>query len=87
MDYLDENKSLHWPDFPLGRPRKVTFHSAVFKSPEGEETNFSITMMMQNGDAWGIIEAVKAEGGIGAMVEGVYRYIPWPCASVIVEDM
>ena len=73
------------PEFPAGRDRKVSFHSATYTS-KGESTSFSVSVLVDcDVNEW--ISAVKEKGGIGAMDDaGVYRFIPWPCAVLEVRD-
>lgn len=70
------------------RPRTITFHSSVYQDTDGASTTFSIRVHVEDGNVFDILEDVVANGGIGQIVEdGVFKFIPWPCAVVKVEDV
>lgn len=76
-----------FPAFPAGKPRMVSFHPPTYPDGRGQTVNFVINVRLESGDVHGMIEQVKASGGIGGTDNtGVYRFIPWPCAAVEVRD-
>ncbi|MEM1452601.1 MAG: hypothetical protein AAF809_10110 [Bacteroidota bacterium] len=75
------------PAFETGEPRMVSFHAAPYQS-EGRQVNLAINVRLENGDVYGMLDAVAENGGIGAEgPDGVYRFIPWPPAAIEVQDV
>ena len=74
------------PEFAIGSARVVSFHGTPYLA-DGAPMNLIVTVRLENGDVYGLLGAVKESGGIGGEDDdGVYRFIPWPCAAVEVRD-
>jgi hypothetical protein len=44
--------------------------------------------IVEDGDPASVFEEVVGNGGIGEICpDGVYRWIPWPCAVVEIRDL
>lgn len=68
--------------------REVTFYSPLYRNTEGKETTCSATVRVEDGDALGIINAVKEDGGLlWKDDDGTFFYLPWPCAAVEIRDV
>jgi hypothetical protein len=48
--------------------------------------SFVINVIVDDGDAVGILESVIESGGIGQSPNDIYYYIPWLCAVVKISD-
>ena len=47
-----------------------------------------MTVRVEDGDTAGIHSAVIENGGIGEKdPDGVFHFIPWPCAAIIIKDV
>jgi hypothetical protein len=71
--------------------REVRFCSAAYIEANGSHpTNTStfINRIVEDGDPGCVFEEVVENGGIGEICpDGVYRWIPWPCAVVEIRDL
>ena len=69
------------------RPRRITFRSAKFYDDSGNDKALNINVLVENGNALGILKVVIDQGGIGHIADdGTYYFIPWPCACVEITD-
>lgn len=69
------------------RPRVITFRSAQCADDKNNVKAHNISVRIADGDALGILEAVKDHGGIGCLADdGTYYFLPWPCACVEIRD-
>ena len=68
-------------------PASITFFAPKFSLQDGTEIAYSVTVQVENGDVFGILEVVKDEGGVGQMQDGQYIFVPWPCACVVMHDL
>jgi hypothetical protein len=72
---------------PDKRPREITFCSPTFNL-DGSPKTINVSVRVENGDAAGILAIVIEDGGVGHMRdEGVYEFVPWPCAAVLIRDL
>jgi hypothetical protein len=65
-------------------PMKVTFYSAPFTDEYGTGRTQSVSVTVENGDFLGIIDAVRADGGVVVRDPDLAEawYIPWPPAAI-----
>lgn len=74
------------PKFEIGQPRVVSFHATPYQSSQGDQVNLVINVRIENGDVTGMLSTIADNGGIGGEDDdGVYRFIPWPCAAIEVR--
>jgi hypothetical protein len=74
--------------FKPGKPRTITFRSAIFRDEEGRDKVVNICVHVEDGDVLGIFNAVMEKGGVGEFDEnGNYVFVPWPCACVEISDI
>ena len=67
--------------------RTITFRSSEFQDNQGNSKTININVTVGDGDVFGILDVVKEEGGIGMVHDdGVYYFIPWPCACVEIKQ-
>ena len=70
------------------RRRRICFFSPVFRGEQGEERSANVCVHIEDGEVSGILDSVIADGGVGGVQDdGVYRFVPWPCAAVEVVDL
>ena len=70
------------------RPRTITFYSPNYTDEHGRPSSVSITVRVEDGDVGGILTTVIEMGGIGQTGDdGVFRFVPWPCAAFLVRDV
>ena len=70
------------------RPREIRFYGSMFRDESGNARSVSICVRVENGDVAGILSTVVEKGGIGGVHDdGVFRFVPWPCAGVEVRDV
>jgi hypothetical protein len=70
----------------FGRPMCISFFSPKFDGPAGFG-GLRFRVRVENGDVWGVLDAVKREGAIDALEDGRYLYMPWPCAAVVIHEV
>lgn len=88
-NYLDIKEDIDRirPKFANGTPRSVTFFGTPYHDESGNPVNLAIRVQVENGDVYGMLSVTAENGGIGATGEdGVYRFIPWPCAAIEVRE-
>lgn len=70
------------------RPRRITFRGSKFTDDSGLDKTVNINVIVENGDALGILKVVMEDGGIGQLNDdGIYYFLPWPCACVEIADV
>ena len=75
------------PEFAPGQPRVISFCATPYTDRNGDAVQLTINVEIANGDVYGMLDAAVENGGIGGEDDnGVYRFIPWPCACVEVRD-
>jgi hypothetical protein len=74
---------------PQKRPCEVVFCGPVYRNNDRQGLRtFSVTVRVEDGDFERKLAEVRQEGGIGQLCEdGVFRFLPWPCAMVEVRDL
>ena len=63
----------------------VTFVGFGYRTPEGNEGRLNLSITIEDGDATGMIDAIKKQGGVylPSQDDGrTYWFLPWPCAAV-----
>ena len=69
-------------------PRQIVFFSPQYTDREGANTVLNIVVNVANGDVEGQLAVVAADGGVGRVGDdGVFRFLPWPCAAVEIRDI
>jgi hypothetical protein len=66
---------------------EVTFYSALHKDATGADRTLVISATAADGDAAGLIQRVIERQGIGVTRNGIYHWMPWPCAALEVRDL
>jgi hypothetical protein len=70
------------------RPREITFFSPRYRTKEGLDASLVITFRVEDGSIGAVLDGVKENGGIGQTNDnGVYQFIPWPCAVMEIRDV
>jgi hypothetical protein len=73
-----------------GRPCIVNFLGFAFKTPEGVEGRLNFTVRVEDGDAVGVIDAIKEQGGayLPSQDDGkTFWFLPWPCAAIRISPV
>lgn len=74
-------------DFRKDQPAKITFFGPKYINLDGNESSITVTVEVQNGDVLGVLDAVREQGGITALKDEKYFFLPWPCAAVEIYDI
>jgi len=70
------------------RPRRITFCSPEYRDGEGRSLHLTISVTVADGDVAGVLGIVIERGGIGESgPNGIFRFLPWPCAVIEVEEI
>jgi hypothetical protein len=69
------------------RPSQVTFYSALHKDSAGMDRTLVISVTVAGGDASALIERVIKKQGIGVTRNGIWHWMPWPCAALEVRSV
>jgi len=76
-----------FPKFEPNRARLVIF-AGSYPADNGEEAKVRLRVHIRDGDAWGLVEAVKDNGGIGVQTDDSgYLFLPWPCQAIEIHDV
>jgi hypothetical protein len=67
-------------------PMCITFYSAKFVDQSGTDRVVNITITVDDGDVFAVLDSIKADGGVGAIRHGVYQFVPWPCACMAIHQ-
>jgi hypothetical protein len=69
-----------------GKGARITFHSSRYATLDGQAATLNVSIEVTNGDAFGVLEVIREEGGIWSRNDdGKIYFLPWPCAAVEVE--
>lgn len=70
------------------KPRRVSFFSPIYRDEHGHHKSVNINIDMQDGDVEAAIAAAIENGGIGlTRDDGVFYFVPWPCAAIEIQDL
>jgi len=69
------------------RPRVIRFSSPIYHDQNGVPKCVSVPVVIQDGDVLGVLEGVKRDGFLLNEHEGVFYFLPWPCAIVEIADV
>jgi hypothetical protein len=73
---------------PDRRPREITFYGHSYLSKDSCPGSINLSVRLEDGGVEVILATVIEMGGYGLTgPDGIYRWVPWPCAAVEIRDV
>ncbi len=70
------------------RPREIRFFSPTYRDQKGRNASISVCITIEDGDIGSVLDIVIQDGGVGRTGDdGVFRFVPWPCAAIEVRNL